>query len=136
MILQIIIAVIVSMVLGFIWYGPLFGKVWGRIMGVDMEAAKNDPEVKKRMPLMAATNMALSLVTIFMLAVIFKRLDVTDVTTGVRVAFFLFIGFIFPLIGTFALWSSKPRRLVWEMFFVMMGYQLIMFVFYGIILSL
>ena len=135
MILQIIIAVIVSMILGFIWYGPLFGKVWGNIIGVDVEVAKNDPKTKKRMPLLVATNMAFSLLTVFMLAVIFTRLNVADIHTGIRISFFLFLGFIFPLIGTSALWSGKPRRLAWEMFFVMMGYQLIMFVFYGIILS-
>lgn len=136
MILQIIIAVVVSMVAGFIWYGPLFGKIWCKITGVDMEVAKNDPATKKRMPLLAATNMGLSLITVFMLAVIFSRLHVTDVKTGIHLAFFLFMGFIFPLEGGFALWSGKPRRLAWEMFFVMTGYQLVMFMLYGVILSL
>jgi len=31
----ILVAVVANFILGFIWYTPLFGKVWGREMGYD-----------------------------------------------------------------------------------------------------
>jgi len=33
--LAIAIAVVANFLLGFIWYTPLFGKIWGREMGYD-----------------------------------------------------------------------------------------------------
>ena len=41
--LAVVIAAVVSIVLGFLWYGPLFGKTWMRMTGhtkKDMEMAK------------------------------------------------------------------------------------------------
>src|SRR5882757_986910 len=31
----ILVAVVVNFILGFIWYTPLFGKIWGKEMGYD-----------------------------------------------------------------------------------------------------
>src|SRR4051812_33404386 len=42
--LAIFVAVIVNFFLGFLWYTPLFGKIWGREMGFDMNK-KPDPKV-------------------------------------------------------------------------------------------
>lgn len=34
--LAILVAAVLSMVLGFLWYGPLFGKEWTKLMGVTL----------------------------------------------------------------------------------------------------
>ncbi len=41
----IVVGAVLSMVIGTIWYGPLFGRKWGEIVGVDM----NDVEAMKKM---------------------------------------------------------------------------------------
>ena len=41
--LAVLVSAIAMIVLGFIWYGPLFGKIWTKEMGwtkADMEEAK------------------------------------------------------------------------------------------------
>ncbi len=42
----ILVAVVANFILGFIWYTPLFGKVWGREMGYD---PNEKPEVPVEM---------------------------------------------------------------------------------------
>ena len=34
--LAILVGTVVAMVLGFVWYGPLFGKIWARASGTSM----------------------------------------------------------------------------------------------------
>ena len=36
-----LIGAFVSMVIGFVWYGPIFGKQWMEIMGISKENMKN-----------------------------------------------------------------------------------------------
>jgi hypothetical protein len=40
----ILIAVVVNFFIGFIWFTPLFGKIWGKEMGYDANM-KPDPKV-------------------------------------------------------------------------------------------
>ena len=40
----ILVAVVVNFFIGFIWYTPLFGKIWGKEMGYDAKT-KPDPKV-------------------------------------------------------------------------------------------
>ena len=34
--IAILVAVVANFILGFVWYTPLFGKVWAKEMGMDM----------------------------------------------------------------------------------------------------
>lgn len=46
-------SVVSNMVLGFLWYGPLFGKAWAKEMGMDMSNKPPAKEMYKAMGLMA-----------------------------------------------------------------------------------
>ena len=37
--LAVIVAVVMQFVLGFLWYGPLFGDAWMEMVGLDMDTA-------------------------------------------------------------------------------------------------
>src|SRR2546426_12687651 len=43
----ILVAVAATMVLGFLWYGPIFGKAWMKEMGIPADK-KPDPKVMRR----------------------------------------------------------------------------------------
>ncbi len=43
----ILVAVAATMVLGFLWYGPIFGKAWMKEMGIPA-GSKPDPKVMRR----------------------------------------------------------------------------------------
>ena len=40
--LAVVIAVAANFILGWVWYGPVFGKAWGKEMGYDMTGRKKD----------------------------------------------------------------------------------------------
>ena len=41
--LAVIVGVVVSNVLGFLWYGPLFGQTWAKALGKKMEDLQGSP---------------------------------------------------------------------------------------------
>ena len=43
--LGVILGTVLSMVLGFLWYGPLFGKTWLALIGKTEEEIEADPTV-------------------------------------------------------------------------------------------
>src|SRR5262249_30889084 len=58
--LAIAVAVIAAFVFGFLWYGPLFGKTWAKLMGFDMS---KKPDSKMMMRYMAFQLLATFLTT-------------------------------------------------------------------------
>ena len=55
-IIAILIAVVVNFILGWLWYTPLFGKLWGREMGYDMNEKPASSELMKGMVFMIIGN--------------------------------------------------------------------------------
>ncbi len=125
---------VIYMVLGFIWYGPLFGKTWARIIGMDH--SQMTPETKKamqkKMGPVYILNFILTLVTVYILA-LFIQLGIRG--GGIGTALWIWLGFIMPTVAGYAIWSGKPRKLAWQMFFVSAAYQLITIVIAGAILA-
>lgn len=77
--LAVLVSVIVSMIVGSIWYGPVFGKKWMKLVGVtkeDMEKGKK--EMQKTYGMMFAG----SLVTSFVLAVTIGMAPLRSIGTG------------------------------------------------------
>lgn len=46
------VSVLASMILGFLWYGPIFGKPWARLVGHDMTQQPPTSQLLKSMLLM------------------------------------------------------------------------------------
>ncbi len=122
---------IISMVIGSVWYGAIFGKTWARLIGVDI----SDPEKKKEMqqkaaPLYAVQFLA-SLVQIFFLGVIISG----SKGSGLSISLWVYIGFILPMIIGGALWNNDTKQDAWSKFFLNAGCQFILFFVYGLILG-
>ena len=126
MIIQLIVLVILLQAIGFLWYGPLFGKKWAAVIGVPMMSEDCTPEEKKAMQRKMMPTYILGLITtivmtfaVFIFAHLFYLLPVMIL---------LYVGIILPLYASAALWSGKPKKLAWQMFWLTAGYQLAAFV--------
>jgi len=124
-----IVAAVANMAIGFLWYGPLFGKQWKKLMGFTDESLKN-------MPLSATSAMALgavnSLVIAFML--FYFTAPWVSITLGGAVmgAFWIWLGFVATTqIGSF-LWEGKSIKL----FFLNVAYSLVAYSVMAVILVL
>lgn len=129
--LAVLVCAVASLVIGWIWYGPLFGKAWMRVAGMENITPEMHEKMKKQMFGMLALQFVLSFTTAYVLS---KFMYMTG-TMGVMTAFWVWFGFVMTIIGGAALWSGKTPKLAWTMFFVMSGCQLVTFVAFGLILG-
>ena len=129
--LAVLAAAIASMVLGFLWFGPLFGKQWTGLMGFDkkkMEEAK-----KKGMPPQTWIIMIVSsVVTAFVLAHFVKYVNAATVMDALQLGFWTWLGFFAAVMIGMVLWEGKP----WKLYFLVVAYHLVNLLVMASILAL
>lgn len=106
--LAVLISGIVSMIIGSLWYGPLFGKAWMKAGGFskgDMAKAK-----KKGMGKLYFAAFIGALVVAFVLAHFVRYLTASSFVEGAQAGFWLWLGFIAPVLLGSVLWECKPIK--------------------------
>jgi hypothetical protein len=125
---------VLSMVIGAIWYGPLFGKKWMEITG----ATNQDMETRKKMQKEAGplylVQFILSLLQLFILANLLAWSGWS--AQSVWVSFFIWLGFVMPTIAGSAMWNNDSSKVKWARFLIQSGYQLLCFVVFGLVLGM
>jgi hypothetical protein len=110
--LAVIVAWIVHIVLGLIWFRPeLFGKEWSRLTGKDLK-----PEKKWLLPALIG-----HLLMVFVLIILIKLSNSNTGFGGMFIGLLTWIGFIVPMEGGELVWEKIPFRL----FLLRTGNQLI-----------
>ena len=132
--LAVVVSAVIAMIIGGLWYGPLFGKMWTQLAG--MTAEKMAAEMAKGMAPKYAIQAIGSLIMSFVLAhsIIFAStyMHVAGIAAGLEAAFWNWIGFIAPVTIGSVLWDGKP----WKLWFLNSGYYLVLLVVMGAILGL
>ena len=105
----VVVAAVLSVVLGFIWYGPLFGKVWMKHSGVNM------PDHKP-----SASEMAKPMFLSFIGAGIAAYV-LSMVGASYSGAFWLWLGLVIPVYVNIKAWEMKS----WTFVAVNTGYWLV-----------
>lgn len=131
--LAVLVCGIVAMVVGFVWYGPLFGKAWMQIMGAENMTSEQKETMKSNMWAMYALQFVLSLLTAGVLA--YHISQWTGDTTALGIALCTWFGFVMTTTAGASLWSGKPKKIAWKMFFISAGAQLVTFIVFGLILG-
>src|SRR3989338_1225191 len=129
----VLVCAVFSMVLGSLWYGRLFGKAWMKIMGVDAKDVSANKKIKKGMWMLYLTQFILTLFQVYILANLL--ITIPSVMVGVLFTVLVFLAFVIPTLAGNAMWSTKPRKIAWAQFGIQFGYQLILFVVFGFVLS-
>jgi hypothetical protein len=101
------VSAVVSMIIGSIWYGPLFGKKFIEAMGMNQWSPEKQAEMKKSMLKSYVLQFMASLLMFFVLAWYIVTSVHTGVYGGVANAFGLWLGFVVPLSLGNALWGGK-----------------------------
>lgn len=112
-----------AIVLGSLWYGPLFGKQWMRIVGISM--GEMTPAVRRSMirsyAILTVSILVLAFVLAHLVAIAFDVVDMEGIFAGVTVAIWLWLGFIVPVTLGPILWENRP----WKYWFITAGYYLV-----------
>ena len=130
----ILVCGILSMVVGSIWYGPmLFGKVWMKIVGAQaMSPAEMKAMQKKVMPLYLVQ----FLITLFQVWVLANNIAYYPDKSALVLSLWVYAGFVVPIIAGTCMWNNDPKNIAWARFWVQAGYQLVLFIIFGLVLGM
>jgi hypothetical protein len=100
-------AAVLSMIIGSVWYGPLFGKLFMKAMGFEHQTEAQKKQMQKGMMWSYAGQFVASLVMFYVLARFMNATGQITVAGAMVVAFWAWLGFIVPLSFGNALWGGK-----------------------------
>jgi uncharacterized membrane protein YpjA len=126
----VLVCAILSMVIGFIWYGPLFGKPWGNITGWTNEKVSALPKSSTARSYILAFIAAFIIASV--LAITLLAINTNGIGNGIVAAIVLWVGFTGATIGVNMTFERRPLSL----FCIEAGYHLLTLVVYSIVLSL
>lgn len=128
------LAAVANMALGFLWYGPLFGKQWMALSGItragiDAQKAKGGMWKSYVLALIGSLLMAF----VLWHAILFSGayLNVKGAYAGLMGGFWNWLGFVAPVTVSMVLWEGKP----WKLWILTNGYYLVSLLVMGIILA-
>ena len=126
----VLVSAVVSMIIGSIWYGPLFGKMFMDAMEMDKWTPKKRNDMKKRMVISYIGQFIASVVMFYMLAGLIVGFNHMSILGGIETALLVWIGFVVPLSFGNAIWGGKMA-----VFWLGIGNMLITLLAAGIILG-
>ena len=122
--IAILVAAVASMVIGYIWYGPLFGKKWMGLMGMKSMAPKGNMAMSYVISYIGAVIMA------YVLSVFIGYAGAATYTDGAMIGFWAWLGFVATTQLGKRLWEGKP----WELYILDTVHYLVSFAAMGAIL--
>lgn len=107
--LALVVAVITSQIIGAVWYSPIaFGPAWMKGIGMD---PKKSAEMMKKGQKAMLINFFVMLVTAYTLNHVIQfslyTLGEAPLTTGLMTGFWMWLGFVAPILLGSVLWESK-----------------------------
>ena len=134
--LAVIVCVVVAMPVGFLWFGPLFGKAWARHMGMENMEKPGGAAMGKSLALYALGSLLIAWVLAHSIEIWRPSTwnageDVAAWVYGLNGAFWTWLGFFLPLqIGRVA-WEQKG----WGLVAINSSFDLTRLLIFGMILA-
>ena len=128
----IVTGAVLSMIIGAIWYGPLFGKKWMKIVGV----SPADEEARKEMQKSAGPLYLVQfLLVLFQILVLAHLIADTQRAGGLERSLWIWAAFVIPTLAGAAMWTTESGKVKWARFLIQGGYQLVLFIVFGLLLQ-
>ena len=105
------LAAIVGFILAFIWWGPLFGMKWAKMMGYSEKDMKKAKEKGMAQPMIVM--FIADLIMAFVLSVLMMSTGMTAMSAALTLGFWVWLGFIATVGIGIVLWDNKPMNLFW-----------------------
>lgn len=132
--LAIIVSTILMMIIGYVWYGPLFGKPWSALMKFTPEhmAAARAKGMTTNYIIMALGAFLMSFILAHAIIFADTFMQIGGALAGTLVGVMNWLGFVVPVSLSIVLWDNKP----WKLWFINAGYYLVGLVIIGAVLGL
>jgi len=127
--IAVFVSALIPMVLGFFWYGPMFGKQWAHLAGVSVEKMQKAPPLNYTIMFVGALVMAFVLDhgIIFAATYFFTG----GISIGLQVGVLSALGFVAPASLGVVLWEGKS----WKLWAINVGYYLVVLCLMGAVLG-
>lgn len=128
----VVVCAVLAMVVGALWYGPFFGNKWLEVIG----ATAVDMEARKKMQKAAGPLYAIQFIlTLFQAYVLAHYIAGWEEASGLENALWIWAAFVMPVVAGSAMWTNDTRKQAWTKFLLQAGYQLVIFVIFGLVLD-
>lgn len=131
--IAVIVASVLVMVLGAIWYGPLFGAQWMRVIGISAKDKKAREKMQKEAGPLYLIQFLLTLLQVAILSLFVQSFELSG---AIVVSFLIWLGFVIPTLAGSAMWTNDSREIQQTRFLIQSGYQLVAFVIYALTIAL
>ena len=123
--LAILVAGVIHMILGFLWYGPLFSKPWMKLTGITQEQSGNPSPTIYLIPLVTA------LIGFYVLALFINAADMGTLAGGATTGLLAGLGFLATFAGSNYLFSNRP----FQLYLIDIGYPVLSLAIAGALLG-
>lgn len=120
--LAILIATAAQFGVGFLWYGPLFGKLWGKMHGFDKLSKETQQKMMKGMGPIYGIQLLVTIITTVVLAIF---ISYQPSWNPYAMAGFFWLGFTVPAQVSSVLFSNTPKEWMVKKIALQMGAALI-----------
>ena len=131
--LAVIASAISNMVVGTLWFGPLFGKQWIAMMGFTKEQIEKAKTagMQKTYAMAAVGALLMAYVMSHTLTFASTYMQVSGPSAGGSTGFWMWLGFAVPITMSSVLWEGKS----WKLWGLTSGYYLVSLIIMGLILA-
>lgn len=123
----VLIAALSAFVVGWLWYGPLFGKLWMKLNGFTPEMLQDGKGLS--MPLIMILNYVATVLAAFAIAMF--------IGSEAEMSFGVFAGFMISVfwIGTSRLNDVLYERKPFKLYLINVGYYVVIYIIMGAVLG-
>ncbi len=108
----VLVAVIATQIIGFVWYGPLFGKTWMAAIGKTPESMKADPNQASVAQAVTGGVIA-SILSAITLALLLSLSDTPDVASGLQIGLLVSVGIMAANQVSGGLYEGRSATATW-----------------------
>ena len=123
--IAVLLSAVASMVLGFLWYGPLFGKMWMKFSG-QKEMGDRSQAIRNY-----GLTFVASLVMAYVLAALLSLTKTVGIMEALKMAFWSWLGFQATILLGSVFWERKS----WNLYFLNVAYWLVNLLVIAAVLS-
>lgn len=121
--LSFILAILIPMIVGSLWYGPLFGRIWMNMMNLTEERIKETLNPVKSY----GGSFIGSIFTAYVLSLLINYTGFNTLSGGILIGFVVWIGFALPMGWQSVAWEDKGLGL----YVLNQAYNLLVFLLMG-----
>ena len=115
-----------AMIVGSVWYGPLFGKAWMKLVGISKTDVK-----KEEMPILYGVMFVGALVEGYILSLFIHYAGAYTLLNGAKTGLWAWLGFVAPVMLGNYMFAKRPLKL----FQIDAGYALVNLLVMGAIIA-